>query len=96
MSTSVYLRDKERALTWVMSAVSAVALSVGAWFFSGLAARMDKLSESISDLRTQVAVSALQAQRLDELRDELKAHKNNPAAHGMADLARRVERLETR
>lgn len=101
MSTSVYLRDKDRVITWALSAVSAVSLSMGAWFFSGLTSRMDALAEAVVDLRVQVATSALQAQRLEELREELRAHKrelNHPAGVMaiVTEIEKRVSRLEDR
>lgn len=69
--TAAYLKDRERVVTWVIGCFSTVALMVGAWFFSGLAERMDKLNDTITDLRVQVTSLAKDNERLDRLENRV-------------------------
>lgn len=62
-----------QALGWLVNVASAIALSVGAWFFRGLTAELGRLREAVSALQVRLAV-------LDKSHDELREVKAQHAA----------------
>ena len=102
-STSRYANDPrvDKAITWGLTAFCGVALSVGAWFFSGLKTELKALSGVVGNLTTQVAVMAKQAEQLEEMRrsiqtvreEQLKRSKN---VYLVEDLRHRIQAAEDR
>jgi hypothetical protein len=66
MTDKEYVRDFriDKMLTWVLTFFCGVALSIGAWFFSGLSTELGKLREAVGELKTEVRVQAERERRV--------------------------------
>lgn len=95
---SDWTTDKQQLLTWLLNLASVLALMVGAWFFAGLADKLDQLNGQLSALSTQVALNTAQASRLEELRTDLRNHMQSSGHPVMVDrvlaISARVDALE--
>lgn len=70
--TSFYRKDKQQALGWALNALSAVALTAGAWFFNSLQTEMSGLRSAVTDLNNTVIRLDERAGRVDEMRSDLR------------------------
>lgn len=66
----------DKVLTWCLMFFCGLALSVGAWFFSGLSEELGKLREAVGELKTEVRIQAERARRVDALDERLKLAEN--------------------
>ena len=73
---------RDKVVGWVLNLFVAVALGVGAHFFSRLDTRLEKLGDTLNDLRLEVAKGAEQRTawtermgRLESRIDQLEARK---------------------
>lgn len=83
--------DRKQIALIVLQLLSPVALAVGAWFFNGLTVQISTLNASISTLNTKVALLARDADRVEEIRADLRSHAAELGhPHGVAAM---VERL---
>jgi hypothetical protein len=73
----------DRLVNWGLSAASAVALAVGAWFFSSLNESVRALRGEIGGLREKIAVLQVGRQQTAEIKTELR------------ELRARVREIET-
>ncbi|MGE0709142.1 MAG: hypothetical protein AB7N76_19495 [Planctomycetota bacterium] len=62
----------DRLIHWGLSAASAVALAVGAWFFSSLNESVRALRDEIGGLRERIAVLQVGRQETAEIKLELR------------------------
>jgi cell shape-determining protein MreC len=71
------LRDPrvDRFVHWGLSAASAVALAVGAWFFSSLNESVRGLRTEIGELREKIAVLQVGREEIAELKTELREQR---------------------
>ncbi len=90
MAEAAWHADKTQLVSWVLNFLAVMALALGSWFFSGLTSNIDKLSETINALQTQVAVLAADNKRVFEIRDDFRAHIEQQGHHTTVAL---IERL---
>lgn len=100
-STNKYTQDPRvnQFITWALTAFCGVSLSIGAWFFSGLQTNMDKLKDSIVELRLEVSKLEFQAKAIDKLTVELAMIKSEQSkrtgnVYKVQSLEERVKALE--
>ena len=62
----------DRLVSWGLSTVSAVALSIGAWFFSNLDDSLRALRAEIGELRERIAVLQVAQEQVSKLELELR------------------------
>lgn len=83
----------DKMMTWALMFFCGLALSIGAWFFSGLDNSVKALTHAVGDLKTEVAVMRRDAEELSTLRKELKDHI---AAKGHPAILATISGLEAR
>lgn len=62
----------DRFVNWGLSAVSSIALAVGAWFFSSLNESVRALRTEIGGLREKIAVLQVGREEVREIKTELR------------------------
>lgn len=62
----------DKLITWGLSAFCGLALTVGAWFFNKLDARIEVLGNVLTELRQEVAVLQVQRQEVRDVKEALK------------------------
>lgn len=74
----------DKVTTWLLAAFVGLSLAVGAWFFRDLTGSVKTLNESVSGLRTEVAVLTKSNEAIGEVKADIR------------ELRERLRRLETR
>lgn len=83
-------------ISWVLTTLCTIALSVGAWFFNGLQGNVDKLNESIVGLKISINTLSFESKRIDLLSNELQQVEKglNRVKNEQAARTKNVYRIE--
>lgn len=85
----------DKLVSWGLTTVASVALSVGAWFFSRLDGQMSRLDASLGQLRGQIAVLEADSRRMTLVEARLHALETVGSAPLRAEVDGIKERLRS-
>ena len=75
---------RDKLVGWVINLFVAVALSVGAYFFSRLDGKLEKLTDTLNDLRMEVGRAAEQRSAWADRMTRIEARMNQVEANDRA------------